>query len=215
MVMKESGEAPFHLSLTLEPEWIGEFNPFLQQGFQVAVRVGCSVRELLCDQLGIDREYVFGRITTVFQDNKAIDDLNAAIVRNGSRITLSATLPGLVGATMRRGGFYAAMRDTITHRETGEKALHGGGVVRMKLFNLLLPELGPSFLQRGIGLTAAELADFLARRPAIFWQGCRKILLNGAPLEPERLKAGEALPGEGTVWLAVSFGKEDEKNDVG
>jgi hypothetical protein len=205
MAMEKSGAAPLHLSLTLEPEWIGEFHPFLQQGFQVAVRVGCSVRELLCDQLGIDREYVFGRITTVFQDNKAIDDLDAAIVRDGSHITLSATLPGLVGATMRRGGFYAAMRDTITHRETGEKALRGGGVIRMKLFNLLLAELGPAFLKRGIGLTAAELADFLAQRPATFWQGCREILLNGVPLEPERLKDEEALPGGGTVWLSVIF----------
>jgi hypothetical protein len=177
--------------------------------------VGCSVRELLCDQFDIAGEYVTGRITTIFQDGKAIDDLDVAIVRDGARLTLSAAMPGLVGATMRRGGFYAAMRGSITHRETGENALREGGVIRMKLFNLLLAELGPAFLQRGIGLTAAELADFLARRPAIFWQGCRKILLNGAPLEPERLKAGEALPREGTVWLAVSFGKEDEKNDVG
>jgi hypothetical protein len=206
MAMEKLGEAPLRLSFTLEPELVGEFHPFLQQGFQVAVRVGCSVTELLCDQLGIDREYVFGRITTVFQDNKAIDDLDAAIVRDGSRITLSATLPGLVGATMRRGGFYAAMRDSITHRETGEKALHAGGVIRMKLFNLLLAELGPAFLKRGICLATAELAEFLSRRPAIFWQGCREILLNGAPLEPERLMDGEALQGGETVWLAVTCG---------
>jgi hypothetical protein len=206
MAMEKSGTAPLHLSLTLDPALIGEFHPFLQQGFQVAVRVGCSISELLCDQLGIDREYVFGRITTVFKDNKAIDDLDAAIVRDGSRITLSATLPGLVGATMRRGGFYAAMRDSITHRETGENALRGGGVIRMKLFNLLLDELGPAFLKRGIGLTAAELADFVAQRPAAFWRGCREILLNGALLEPERLRKGEALLGGGTVWLSVTFG---------
>jgi hypothetical protein len=206
MSMGKSGAAPLHLSLTLEPELISEFNPFLQQGFQVNVRVGCSVRELLCNQLGIAEDYLTGRITTVFQDNKAIDDLDAAIVRDGSRITLSATLPGLVGATMRRGGFYAAMRDTITHRETGEKALRGGGVIRMKLFNLLLPELGPVFLQRGIGLASDDLTDFIAQSPAIFWQGCREILLNGAPLEPERLKSGEALHSGGTVWLSVIFG---------
>ena len=212
--MEKQGEAPLHLTLILEPELLPEFNPFLQQGFQVAVRVGCSVRELLCDQLGIAEEYVTGRITTVFQDNRAIDDLDAAIVRDGSRVTLSATLPGLVGATMRRGGFYAAMRDTITHRETGGYGRRELGTIRMKLFNLLLAELGPAFLQRGIGVAAAELTDFLARRPATFWQGCREALLNGAPLEPERLKAGEALPGEGTIWLSVAF-ERAKRNEGG
>ncbi|MCM2359874.1 MAG: hypothetical protein NDI77_17115 [Geobacteraceae bacterium] len=191
------------LSLTLKTERCGEFYPLLMAGFQVPVRVGCSVRELLCDQFGIDNDYVVGRITTVFQNGKAIDDLDAAMVRDGARLTLSAAMPGLVGATMRSGGFYAAMRGSITHRETGEANLPGRGVIRMKLFNLLLAELGPAFLRRGIGVDAAELADFLAQRPASFWQGCREILLDGAPVEPELLREGAALDG-GTVLLEVT-----------
>lgn len=192
------------VSLTLGAGRFGEFYPFLMAGFQVPVRVGCSVRELLCDQFGIDNGYVVGRITTVFQNGKAIDDLDAAIVRDGASLTLSAAMPGLVGATMRSGGFYAAMRGSITHRETGEECGHGRGAIRMKLFNLLLAELGPAFLQRGIGVDAAELAEFLAQRPASFWQGCREILLDGTPVEPARLKDGAALAGGGTVLLEVA-----------
>lgn len=40
----ESDETPLHLSLNLDTAEIGAFCPFLQQGFHVVVRVGCSVR---------------------------------------------------------------------------------------------------------------------------------------------------------------------------
>lgn len=204
MTTEMRGESLPRLSLTIDPAEVGAFYPFLMQGFQVIVRVGCSVRELLRDQFGIDDEYVVGRITTVFQNGRAVDDLDAAIVRDGSRLTLSAAMPGLVGATMRRGGFYAAMRGSITHRESGENGPAGSGIIRVKLFNLLLAELGPAFLRRGIGVAAADLAEFLARRPATFRPGWRDILLNDVPVEPERLKDGAAFTGGGTVWLSVT-----------
>jgi hypothetical protein len=212
MGTEKRDEAPLHLSLTLEPVQLGEFYSFLQQGFHVVVQVGCSIRELLCDQFGIDSEYVLGRITTVFQNGKAIDDLDTAIIRDGTRLTLSAAMPGLVGATMRRDGFYAAMRGSITHKETGEKGLSGSGTILMKLFNLLLAELGPDFLKGGIGVAAADLADFFAKRPSTFWRGCRQLLLDGKPVEPERLMDGEAFLGGGTVWLSVTCRKEDKES---
>jgi hypothetical protein len=192
------------LSLVLDPAMLPEFYPFLQQGFLAVVQTGCSVRELLCYQFGIPDEYVRGRITTIFQNGRAIDDLDGAIVRDGSRLTLSAAMPGLVGATMRRGGYYAAMRGSITHRETGEAGQPGEGTIRMKLFNLLMAELGPIFLLRGIGVAASDLADFLARRPASFRKGCRRIQLNGAPLSPERLGEKDMFAGRETVWLTIA-----------
>src|SRR6266567_918887 len=99
MTTELRGESLLRLSLTIDPAEIGEFYPFLMQGFQVIVGVGCSVRELLRDQFGIDDEYVVGRITTVFQNGRAVDDLDGAIVRDGSRLTLSPTSPGMA-ATM-------------------------------------------------------------------------------------------------------------------
>lgn len=205
MATEPQDKASSGLSFTLEPAQLGEFYHLLQDGFFVPVRVGCSVTELLCGQFGIAGEYVHGRITTVFLNGKAIDDLNAAIVRDGARLTLSAAMPGLVGATMRRGGFYAAMRGAMTYRESDEEGPAGRGTIRMKLFNLLLPELGPAFLGRGIGVTAAVLTDFFMQRHPAFWQECREILLDGAPLAPERLRGGDALAGTETVRVTVSF----------
>ena len=85
---------------------IVEFTALLQQGFGVLARLGCSLEELLCNQWGIDRDYVTSRITTIFMNNRAIDDIATSIVRAGAVIALSGAMPGLVGATMRRGGFY-------------------------------------------------------------------------------------------------------------
>jgi len=112
--------------------------------------VGCSLRSLLCDQFAIPADYVTDRITTIFIDNHPVDDLDRTIVQDGSRVTLSAAMPGLVGATMRRGGFYAALRQGISHVAGGVNAAGENGTVRVKLFNLLLAELGPLVLARGL-----------------------------------------------------------------
>lgn len=196
---------PTHLTLTVPREQLGEFSLILQQGFTVSARVGCSLKELLCGQLGLSEEYVTERITTIFLNGKPIDNLESAIVRDGATIALSAAMPGLVGATMRRGGYYAAMRGAITYRSGETDALAGYGEVRIKLFNLLLPELGPAFLQRGIMLPAAELSAFLTGRGTPFWERCNEILLNDAPIGTGLAQGGAGLPEAGMVGLTVQF----------
>ena len=137
------------------------FFPMLQSGVTVPAMIGCSLKGLLCEQLAIPADYVTDRITTVFLDNRPVDDMDRTVVRDGSRITLSAAMPGLVGATMRRGGFYAALRQGISHvKESGAPA-DACGTVRLKLFNLLLAEIGPLILARGVILEKAELDELL------------------------------------------------------
>ena len=70
-------------------------------------------------------------------------------------------MPGLVGATMRRSGFYATLRQGITHAESGNQISAGHGTISLKLFNLLLPELAPLILARGILLQREELDGLL------------------------------------------------------
>jgi hypothetical protein len=133
----------------------------LQRGVTVQAEVGRSLGELLCAQLGIPEQYVAGRITTIFLDNRPVDDLDRSLIHQGSRVTLSAAMPGLVGATMRRSGFYASLRQGITHAEKEGDLGAGQGTVRLKLFNLLLPELAPLLLARGILLERDELNRLL------------------------------------------------------
>lgn len=193
------------LRLTMQPEQVREFFLLLQQGVTMTTRVGCSLRKLLCEQFGLDRDYVTGRITTLFLDNKPVDDLDATIVRDGATVALSGAMPGLVGATMRRGGFYAAFRGGISHSESGSGSTDRIGTVRVKLFNLLLAELGPDFLRRGVVIPAAELATFLGSKTDPFWRGCSEAMLNDTPVGPEFLFSGEPFIDVENVRLTVHF----------
>ena len=154
-----------NLVLTMMPDQLPAFYPILQQGVKVPATVGCTLKSLLCDQFAIPADYVTDRITTVFLDNRPVDDLDRTIVQDGSRVTLSAAMPGLVGATMRRGGFYAALRQGISHVVGSGAAAGASGTVRVKLFNLLLSELGPILLARGLLLERSELDELLKGLP--------------------------------------------------
>lgn len=149
---------------TVEPV-LASFFPLLQRGVTVPAAVGCSLREFLCGQLGIPEQYVTGRITTIFLDNHPLDNLDCLIGAQ-ARLTLSAAMPGLVGAVLRRSSFYAALRAGITQAESAGKLDGGNGTVTLKLFNLLLPELGPLVLARGILLDRTEVHQVLGSLPA-------------------------------------------------
>jgi hypothetical protein len=149
------------LVLRLAADQLNIFFPILQKGVTVPVTVGVSLKSLLCDQFAIPADYVAQRITTIFMDNSPVDNLELTVVQDGSRVTLSAAMPGLVGATMRRGGFYAALRQGISHVIGNGSATGGSGTVRVKLFNLLLAELAPLVLARGLLLEQDELTELL------------------------------------------------------
>ena len=154
-----------HESLLVAADQLNVFFPILQHGVTVPAIVGCSLKSLLCDQFYIPADYVTDRITTIFLDNRPVDDLEHTMIQNDSRVTLSAAMPGLVGATMRRGGFYAALRGGISHGLDDGTATNNSGTIRLKLFNLLLAELGPLVLERGILLTPQELSGLRREQP--------------------------------------------------
>ncbi len=184
---------------------LSSFFPFLQEGFFLAVSVGCSIRALLCGQLGLDEKYVVQRITTLFLDGKPVDDIDAVIVRDGATLSLSAAMPGLVGAAMRRGGALASFRSSITAREGDPSVRPGRGVIRLKLFNMVMREIGPLFLKSGITVKGAVLADFFKEQPEAFWQGVSTIALNGAPVASHALIDGTLLSKADWAVLSLVF----------
>ncbi len=173
--------ADLQLQLTLDSDLISEFYPLLQRGVWLPVTIGCSLMKLLNSQLGITEAYVLDRITTLFLDGKAIDDLTSAYVENGSTLALSTAMPGLVGSTMRRGGHLAAMRGEITYHPSQAIATEAG-TVKIKLFNMIMKEIGPSLLERGIFLSGVELLTLLTTGGSSFQSGCGSVTLDGLPL---------------------------------
>jgi hypothetical protein len=166
------------LNLNVAGDKIHFFFSFLRQGFMVETPVGCSVKTMLNNTLGMDDNYVEDRIKTIFLDAKPVDDINTACINDGSVLALSGAMPGLAGATLRRGGQLASFRGSISCRSDGKNALSQEGHVVVKLFNLLVNDLGRIFLKQGILLKKKQLEDFFDNRPADFWPSLKSVYLN-------------------------------------
>jgi hypothetical protein len=192
------------LSLTIENRLIGNMFTILQDGFMVRALVGRSIGEFLREQYGLSGEYIAKRISTIFLDGEPVDDIDAATLRDGSTLALSGAMPGLVGAVMRSGSYYASFRYSITHRDSGKTVKEEEGVIRVKLFNIIMSELGADFLRRGIYLNAIALRDFLSGQGDDFWQGCREILLNKKAAEPDLIRKGKFLSEDELVFFSIS-----------
>jgi len=198
------GIPPDRLAMTLRSDRLCAFFPLLQSGVWVPCRVGVTLEDLLVGQWGIDAGYVAGRITTLFVNSRAVDSVATTRVPGGAVVALSGAMPGLVGATMRRGGFYAAMRGAMTCREDGAGGESDIARVRVKLFNLLLGELGPGFLARGIVLTASELYALIRGEFSTKDFTTSPSLDNGA-LTPGELVRELELLGSEELLLTVEF----------
>jgi hypothetical protein len=194
----EKASSSVSLRLTLDKKLFFPFTPLLQRGVMLRVQVGCSLSTLLVDQLGLKPEYVKERIKTLFLEGNPVDDLETALVKDGSVLALSAAMPGLAGATLRRGGFFAGMRSPIIQREMITPASPEEGFVVVKLFNLLIRELGPIFLERGIFLPPTDFGEFLKSLPEEFWRGCKEIRVNGEEKDEVQLR--------GLSWFSKARG---------
>jgi hypothetical protein len=163
------------------------FRPVFQAGFLFRCQVGQSIADFLFRQLLLERDFVEKKISTVFLDGQCVDDISLATMNDGSVVAFSSALPGLVGATLRRDGFYACLRDSITYHK-GDRAVEARqGAVTIKLFNLLMDELGPVFLKKGIIMDRAAVARFFQARNKEFWKGIKTVHLGGLSIGPEKL----------------------------
>jgi hypothetical protein len=123
------------------------------------------------------------RIQTLFLNGKAIDSPGTALLRDDSTLALSAAMPGLLGATLRKGGRYARMRNEISYQEQSQSTPVREGLVLLKLFNLLPAEIGPAVLTRGIWLKGEELNHFLRELSDELVAKCTESRLDGQAVD--------------------------------
>ena len=176
------------LSIVVNSNLIPFFFQLLGQGFMVNAPANCSVRELICDQLGIPDDYLEERIQTLFLNGNVVDDLDSSIIKEGSTLALSGALPGLAGATLRRGGFYASFRSQISYNENPSRVDEGNHWVVLKFFNLIVRDLGPAFLEKGIWMEGEKLQKFLTRNSEELRMRGFLSDLNGKPVDINSLQ---------------------------
>ncbi len=175
------------ICLTMKAKKILSFFPLLQGGFMVNAEVGCSIKTFLCTRLGVPPEYIDERIKTILLDGKAVDDVDSVSVKDGSILALSAAMPGLAGATLRRGGHLAALRSQITHGNEDKTQASGMGVVFVKLFNLIIKDLGEGLLKKGIIVRLSDIADLFRTRSGDLSEALATVRVDGREVDPTEL----------------------------
>ena len=176
------------LSFVLKQDKISVFFPLVQQGFKVNAKVGCDIQHLLCDQFGLMPDYLADRISTIFIDGKPVDDVTSAVVKNGATLALSGAMPGLVGATFRKAGCLASFRKSITYqKEDDDSTACHDGYITLKLFNLLISEMGPMFLKRGIWISDGDLRAYLQIYQSDIHMIFEKVIKNGSDIGREQI----------------------------
>jgi hypothetical protein len=191
-----------NLELDLIEYDVQVFTPLMQRGVFMRIDQGVSLRSFLCQALGLATDFVEGSISTIFLNGRPVDNLEVKL-RHGDILALSAAMPGLVGATMRRGGRVATLRSNISHRE--EDRLEEGdveGFILVKLFNTLIPALGPLLLQRGV-LVGRDILKDLLQDPD-FWERCPRVTLAGEQVVSSG-DAGFPWP-EAEIWIDLRIG---------
>ncbi len=169
----------------------------------MVVETGHSVRSTLVEQLAMDAGYVEDKLQTVFLNFSPVDDLDATIVAPNDIIALSAAMPGLVGATLRRGGHLAAMRRDINLQNKTEPTTTTTGLVTIKLFNMACRDLGPSLAGQGIILRCNRLSALVKdmdEQP----EAVENVTLDGEQLTcPNLLQKLAAMPSQTKVELTL------------
>lgn len=182
-----NGPSEPQLNMVVMPDGLVRFFRLFSQGFTVNVNAGRSINDVLGQDLGIQKKYIDERIQTIFLNGKAVDNLNAAKIQQGSSLALSASMPGLVGSTFRRGGALASMRSQISHHN--DSTTHSDRQVRVivKLFNLIAKELGPTILQQGVWLKGEQLQEFISQNLDYLKQVCISLTLDEQIIDISKL----------------------------
>jgi hypothetical protein len=190
---EETTASILNISLTVQPSLLQEFSVLLQTGFTIKCVVGTSLEKLFYEQLKLNLQVVEEKISTIFLNGKPVDDITTAIVQDGSVLALSGAMPGLVGATLRRKSPLASFRQSISAEQASKKLKKTEGFIQIKLFNILLKELGPFFLEMGIFLQGSTFTSFIAEQTDDFFNQCVQIVVNGKPVKLQSLAEWHSL----------------------
>ena len=177
MVASDCQLLPTILSMVVKPGHIQRFLYLFTSGVRLPVTIGDTVKATVCGQLGVAVDYFEECIQTIFLNFKAVDTPETARVEDGAIVALSAAMPGLVGATLRKGGTYATLRRAISFGKNAGTVITRKGFITLKLLNMVAYELGPAFLARGVAISRAQLVELLTTKLDL--QGaCQEIRLD-------------------------------------
>ncbi len=173
------------LHLSVDASCVHLFYSLFEKGVVLSARTGCTLRDFLCGQLGLSDQYLDQRVQTLFLDARPVDDVDKAVVRDGSVLALSAAMPGILGATMRKGGRYAAFRRDISQHGDACGICETPGRVAVKLFNMVAREVGGGLLEAGIEVEGGDLRRIADRYPDKLSTSIRNARMDDRTINPD------------------------------
>ncbi|MEJ5349383.1 MAG: hypothetical protein WHS46_11925 [Desulfosoma sp.] len=171
---------------------LGVLFPWFQSGVWVLLPAESTVGLLLTQEWGLDPESLDEKLGTVFLNGTPLDDMESAFLCDGDVLALSGPMPGLAGAILRRNSPLAVLRHgcKTTSFETSPKA-SGPILVRVKLFNRLIEDLGPILLRKGILLEKDDALQCLRTwkyseraKPTRVWLNREEVSFENLELSP-------------------------------
>lgn len=178
---------------------MGAFCTLLAQGVGVPTHSGMRLEDFLYGPLGLSRDYVDTHIQTIFVNGSAVDRLDEVAIHLGAVIALSAAMPGLAGATLRRGGRFSGMRREISHAQVAAGPAGVPTVITLKLFNMVFRDLAPRLFAQGLWIKAAQIRELIAQWGDRELSSMKDVLLDDRRIDPHLL-AGLIQPD---IWIAV------------
>ena len=164
--MNEQYPAPL-LELWVNLNNITFFTTIFQSGIKVKCFQGTTLGIFLSQFSGFTPEYISETVQTVFLNGTAIDDMEVIFSDKQATLALSASMPGLAGAILRRNSFHAALR-TETGIVSSKSDSTSLTTVTLKLFNRIATERGVDLLNDGVPISSCDCLNFFSRRPHLF-----------------------------------------------
>lgn len=133
----------------------------VQAGVFVPLTRPCSVYAFLRSGLGVVDDFILSRIQTIILNSKVVDDMGGAWLLPGSRLALSAAMPGVVGAALRRNGLFARLREGIRCPVEERQEKEGSFWLELRLYNSMIGELALPLLACGFAVPESRLPEVL------------------------------------------------------
>ncbi len=194
------------VNMLMKPDQIDLFTQVFLNGFKIEIKPGMSIKELLVKEFGLAGNYIEHRIQTIFLNGKAVDNINTSNIQGDSTLALSAAMPGLVGATFRRSGMYASMRQQISHTSTKGLPLNDENeiiYITIKLFNLIAKEMGSMFLSKGVVINGKDLRDMISFNQKNSLEDFGEIYMDESRINPDQVF--NAIKEDENIFLSVFF----------
>ena len=172
--------------LKVKADRLSRFLSLFQFGCFMKFPEGYTLRELL-GAAGFSSDYLEKRVQTAFIDGSAIDDFQSSTVAAGAVIALSAAMPGLAGAILRRGSPISALRSRAPVEKDSGRPRGPTALVRLKLFNVVAEDMGPELLRAGAVFSGSDFQDFLSGRRELLSDTVLNAEFKGKALAGDRL----------------------------